>query len=172
MFLVPQDLLLVVAAGALLIGWLIAKVSGFLARKLSAGKRDPRDDRIRNLDAELRIANSELEKGRERLDKQSQSLTEEHHLTEKREGTIAELHDKIAQLSRDLRDSVKKTRELRAELSERATENVRSEVKLREVETELSIAQASTDLIATGLLDYTVDADDEDPPQSKATAAT
>ena len=49
-----------------------------------------------------------------------------------------------------------KTRELRAELSERATENLRSEVKLREVETELEVAQASTDLIATGVLDYSL----------------
>ena len=52
---------------------------------------------------------------------------------------------------------------------ERATENVRSEVKLREVETELSVAQASTDLIATGVLDYSVapekeDEDDLDTP--------
>ena len=49
-----------------------------------------------------------------------------------------------------------KTRQLRAELSERATENLKSEVKLREVKTELEVAQASTDLIATGVLDYSV----------------
>lgn len=171
MFLESQDLLLTVGGGAFLLGWLVAKVSGFLARKFSAGKRDPRDDRIRNLEAELRIANSELDKGREQLEKQQQTMTEEGHLTEKREGTIAELQDKIGELTRDLRESVKKTRELRAELSDRATENVRSEVKLREVETELSIAQASTDLIATGVLDYTVDEDDDEAP-SKATAAT
>ena len=54
--------------------------------------------------------------------------------------------------------------ELRAELSQRAEQNVRSEVKLREVETELSVAQASTDMIATGVLDYSLapDADDDD----------
>ena len=45
---------------------------------------------------------------------------------------------------------------MRSELSERATENIRSEVKLREVETELEVAQASTDLIATGVLDYSM----------------
>ena len=49
-----------------------------------------------------------------------------------------------------------KTRELRAELSDRATENLKSEVKLREVETELEVAQASTDLLATGVLDYSM----------------
>ncbi len=69
-----------------------------------------------------------------------------------------------------------KTRELRSELSDRAQENVRSEVKLREVETELSVAQASTDLIATGVLDYSVAPDGEeevgDEPPGQAKAAT
>jgi hypothetical protein len=57
-----------------------------------------------------------------------------------------------------------KTRELRAELTERATESVYAEAKIREVETELSVAQASTDMIATGILDYSFnpDQDDED----------
>ena len=80
-----------------------------------------------------------------------------------------------------------KTRELRAELSDRATENVKSEVKLREVETELSIAQASTDMIATGVLDYSLtpvrekrrktdktddDNDDDSEESDRSTAAT
>ena len=74
----------------------------------------------------------------------------------------------IGTLRVDLKDSVLKTRELREELASRAEQNLKSEVKLREVETELSVAQASTDLLATGVLDYTVapDADDdEDKPQ-------
>ncbi len=54
-----------------------------------------------------------------------------------------------------------KTRELRGELSNRAVESVISEVKLREVETELSVAHASTDLIATGVLDYSMAPDAE-----------
>jgi hypothetical protein len=59
---------------------------------------------------------------------------------------------------------VLKTRELRAELSDRATQSIRSEVKLREVETELEVAQASTDMIATGVLDYSLapEAEDDD----------
>ena len=56
-----------------------------------------------------------------------------------------------------------KTRELRAELAERATANVHAEAKIREVETELSVAQASTDMIATGVLDYSFTPDSQDP---------
>ena len=49
-----------------------------------------------------------------------------------------------------------------AELAERATENVHAEAKIREVETELSVAQASTDMIATGVLDYRLAPDQEE----------
>ena len=60
----------------------------------------------------------------------------------------------MEKMSVDLKDSVLKTRELRSDLAERATENVHAEAKIREVETELSVAQAATDMIATGVLDY------------------
>ena len=38
----------------------------------------------------------------------------------------------------------------------------RHEAKLREVETELEVAQASTDMIATGVLDYSLAPEAED----------
>jgi hypothetical protein len=61
-----------------------------------------------------------------------------------------------------LKDSILKTHDLHGELTERATENVHAEAKIREVETELSVAQASTDLIATGVLDYSLAPDKEE----------
>jgi hypothetical protein len=48
---------------------------------------------------------------------------------------------------------------------------MRSEVKLREVETELSVAQASTDMIATGVLDYSVPPGEEDENEPKVQVA-
>ena len=62
-----------------------------------------------------------------------------------------------------------KTRELRGELSNRAAENIKFEVKLRDAETELAVVQATTDLIATGVLDYSAasDADEDDIDQMK-----
>jgi hypothetical protein len=73
---------------------------------------------------------------------------------------------KLERMQSDLKDSVLKTRELRGELAQRATENVYAEAKIREVETELSVAQASTDLIATGVLDYSFAPDKEDEDDS------
>lgn len=175
MFMDTPNSLLYIAGGMFLLGWFVGKLGAFVGARFAARKRDPRDDRIRNLDAELRIAHADLEKTREEASGLKEELAEEKEATERRDVVITEQQQTIADLRKDLRDSVMKTRELRAELSNRAAENVKSEVKLREVETELSVAQASTDLIATGVLDYTVAPDgdeDEDELSSRMKAIT
>ena len=151
----PQNLILM-TAGAFLIGWILSAINSRLGDKQRARRRDPRDDRIRSLEAELRIAQSEAEKAGEKNESLEAELKEMSEGVEKRDNVISHQQNKLEQTTADLKDSVIKTRELRAELSDRATENLRSEVKLREVETELEVAQASTDLIATGVLDYSL----------------
>ena len=157
----PQNLLYT-HFGALLLGWLVAKFGSWVSRRTRAHARDPRDDRIRSLDAELRIARNELGKAREEIDKRVADLADAGRRATGLQTTIDEQSERIAQVRKDLKESILKTNELRAELSERATENLKSEVKLREVETELSVVQASSDLIATGILDYTINDEDDD----------
>lgn len=149
----PQNLILM-TIGAFLLGWILASISAKLGSSFQARKRDPRDDRIRSLEAEQRVTQTDLEHHREKIEKLEKSLEEATEGNEKRDNVITHQQDNIDKLKDDLVESVKKTRELRHELTDRATESVRSEAKLREVETELSVAQASTDLIATGVLDY------------------
>ena len=60
-----------------------------------------------------------------------------------RDFVITEQQSKLERVNTDLKDSVMKTRELRAELADRATESVHAEAKIREVETELSVAQVT-----------------------------
>ena len=161
----PQTLLILVT-GAFVTGWLVAKISAWLGRRFTTVERDPRDDRIRSLEAELRIARSDKNKVDEALEARNKEIVE---LQTKIESQAATINDQLAQLKRaksDLRESVQKTHELREELSDRAEENLRSTVKLQQVETELSVARASTDLISTGVLDYNIeDDDDPDAPQ-------
>lgn len=157
----PQNLILMVT-GAFLLGWLLSSISSSLGSKMRAKKRDPRDDRIRSLEAEVRIAQGENLKATQKLELVEKDLEEAQGGNEKRDNVIAHQQSRIDTLSKDLKDSVLKTRELRNELSERATENLKSEVKLREVETELEVAQASTDMIATGVLDYSLAPEAED----------
>jgi chromosome segregation ATPase len=149
----PQNLILM-TGGAFLLGWLLSYVSSRLGAKYRTMKRDPRDDRIRSLEAELRVANSQKAKSLEDAEKLEDQLKETTVGLERRDNVISAQQSRIETISRDLKDSVQKTRELRSDLAERATENVHAEAKIREVETELSDAQASRDMLATGVLDY------------------
>ena len=159
---IPQNLILM-TVGAFLLGWILASISARLGSGRST-KRDPRDDRIRSLEADLRVASANAGQAAEKLKALEEELEEIRDSVEKRDNVITQQQERMEELKRDLKESVMKTRELRHELSDRAAENVKSEVKLREVETELSIAQASTDLLATGVLDYSVEPDGDDDP--------
>lgn len=165
----PQTLILA-SAGAFLAGWVLSSINSALRARHRTRKRDKRDDRIRSLEAELRIAQGETTKLHVKLEDKEKLLVEAHDGAEKRDNVISHQQERIDELKKDLRDSVVKTRELRAELTDRATESVKSEAKLRQVETELSVAQASTDMIATGVLDYSTPEDQEtdDPAMESA----
>jgi len=146
--------LIQVTGGAFLLGWLLSYISTKLGSKFKARKRDPRDDRIRSLEAELRIARSDKERSNEGLEALEMQLKETTVGLERRDNVISAQQAKIEDVARDLKESVIKTRELRAELAERATQNVQAEARIREVQTELSVAHASKDMLATGVLDY------------------
>ena len=157
----PQDPMLI-AGGAFLLGWIIAKIGAALSRRFKAGKRDPRDDRIRSMDAELRIAQGQVNKLKTALEEQEKQVAKIQKFVEDRDEEALKRTGVIEKLSSDLKESVQKTRELRTELTDRATENIKSEVKLREVETELSVAQASSDMLTTGILDYSMESSETD----------
>jgi chromosome segregation ATPase len=154
-FEIPQNLILM-TAGAFLLGWLLSSISGSMSSRFKARKRDPRDDRIRSLEAEHRVAQTQVESLTEKVEELEKDSENANDGLEKRDNVITHQQEKLNKMNSDLKESVLKTRELRSELSERATENIKSEVKLREIETELDVAQASTDLIATGVLDYSL----------------
>ena len=158
---IPQNLLLLVVA-AFLLGWLLASVSASLTARHKAKKRDPRDVKIRALQAELRVALADVAHLKSDADGQEKSLQETTADLFRRDTVITEQKTVIDRLDYDLKGSVKKTRELRVELADRATQNVHAEVKIREVETELSVARASADLMATGVLAYDGDASEND----------
>ena len=154
MFIEPTQTMMLIVGGAFLVGYIVAKVGAALGRRFKSTNRDPRDDRIRSMEAELRIAQGETEKLTAALEDQEKEIAKAQSLIEDRDEESLKKTGVIDKLNTDLKESVKKTRELRVELTERATENVKSEVKLREVETELEVAQASSDMISTGVLDY------------------
>ena len=169
----PQDPMLLLAAFVL--GLVLATVVSSFGSSRRAKRRDPRDDRIRSLEAELRVAQSAAAKSADELKILREKLEEATAGIERRDNVITEQQANLDRASRDLKESVIKTRELRAELTERVTENVHAEAKIREVETELSVAQASQNMLATGVLDYKFTLEDDDDPddeQAEVSGAT
>lgn len=162
----PQNLILM-TVGAFLLGWILASISARLGSRYQARKRDPRDDRIRSLEAELRVAQGDADQLKETSALLKQDLEQATEGIEKRDNVITDQMERMDTLKRDLRESVAKTRELRHELTDRATENVKSEARLREVQTELSVAQASQDLLSTGVLDYGSAPEEGDHPEAQ-----
>ncbi len=162
MFIDINQELILMTIGAFLLGWILSSISSRMGDRHRARRRDPRDDRIRELEAELRIANSEREQLHEKHEAVLTELEDANDSIEKRDNVISHQQSRVEDLKKDLKESVAKTRELRQELTDRAEETLRSEVKIREIETELSVAQASTDLLATGVLDYSMAPDAKD----------
>jgi chromosome segregation ATPase len=149
--------------GAFLVGWVLAKLGSLAKARARAAQRDPRDDRIRSLDAELRVAHSSNDKLKAQLEDHKKDLAEARKAIVLKKDEAGEQEGVIERLREDLKDSVKKTRELRTELTERAEETVRLEVRVRELETELSVAQSSPSLMASSLMGYGEDGESEPP---------
>ena len=152
----PVDIPIIGAAIAFLLGVLLAVGIGRLTKRRHAAKRDPRDEQIRSLQAELRVARSEVERQKGEAEQHRLSLEDTTFNLRAQTSVVTGQKSEIDRLAHDLKSSVKKTRELRAELADRATQNVYAEAKIREVETELSVAQASVEMLATGVLDEDV----------------
>ena len=152
----PANIPIIGAAIAFLLGVLLAVVIGRLRRRRHVAKRDPRDEEIRSLQAELRVARSEVERLKGEAEQHRLSLEDTTLNLRAQTSVVTGQKSEIDRLAYDLKNSVKKTRELRTELADRATQNVYAEAKIREVETELSVAQASVEMLATGVLDEDV----------------
>ena len=160
----PANILIIGAAIAFLLGVLLAVGIGRLRKRRTVAKRDPRDEEIRSLQAELRVARSEVERLRGEAEQHRLSLEDTTLNLRAQTSVVTGQKSEIDRLAYDLKSSVKKTRELRSELAERATQNVYAEAKIREVETELSVAQASAEMLATGVFDedvFTLDEPDD-----------
>lgn len=141
-----EYLVAAVAGGGFLLGMLLTALS---RSKTSADNaEDPRDSQIRQLEADLRVKETKMREAAEKL----KSREDEH---EDSVGTVHDLEEVLAQreqeletLRQEVRAAVKKTKELRIELTERAAETIREKVKVKEYETELEVARAGSAVMA------------------------
>ena len=142
-----QELILIFALIGVLGGWAMGRVGSWLGDRYGVRGREDIDHRIRGLEAELRVAQRKaeeaelaIERGREESQAlQTQAAADSAALLEK----VAELE----QLQKRLADECTKTQALRQELIDRTEETIRASVRMKEAETELSVARAGSEAV-------------------------
>lgn len=144
---VSHDVLLaIVAAAAFLAGTVVARLLF-----ASAGKRreDPRNHRIRQLEADLRLLQRKHDEALTTLDEHVEQQASGEARIEELNARLAENDSALQQATREMKDAVSKTRELRQILADRAAETIREHVRAEEARTELDVIRAGSDVMAS-----------------------
>ena len=145
-----QEILLIFAVIGLLGGWAVGRVISWLgtrrgAEPAVAGSKV--QHRIRALEADLRVslrkgeeAELALERNREETDTLRRDL-------QARADSLAESDREVQRLRQCLSEECAKTANLRLELTDRAEQTIRASVRVKDAETELSVARAGSDAV-------------------------
>jgi len=141
-----NQLLGAAAAAGFFAGCLIVLLFSGSSRK-SSRQEDPRNHRIRELEADLRSVTRQLEDAEAALAEKTSEFNMSVETLQDLRVTLTEREARIDVLEVDLKGSVSKTRQLRQELQDRATETVREHVRAEEAETELEVARAGSEAV-------------------------
>jgi predicted nucleic acid-binding Zn-ribbon protein len=146
-----QQLMIAAALAGFVVGSVVIRIFTRVPVQDTTNE-DPRNHKIRELEADLRTLKRESEDNSDDLkDKESEFNTAVESLQELR-STLAERDATIAELQVDQKSSVVKIRELRHELQDRATETVRNHVRAEEAETELDVARAGSEAVLSEIV--------------------
>jgi len=145
--LTDKNLILIAAsAGSFFVGVVFSRIV-FGTRKSKIASEDPRNHRIRQLEVDLRLAERRLEEYDEQLATKTyevdQSMATVHDLN----AVLSQRESEVEVLRSEVKGAVKKTRELRQELTDRAAETIREHVRAEEAQTELEVVRAGSDAL-------------------------
>lgn len=144
----PDQLMLAIGAGSFVAVVIFAKLLSRLAGRGSLHE-DPRNHRIRELEADVRTTRRQLADREEALEKKTAEFAASVATLQELRSTIALRDKRIRELEVDLRSSIAKTNELRRELQDRAAETVREQVRAEEAVTELQVERAGSEAVMT-----------------------
>lgn len=139
---------------AFMAGWVIAYVSRILGGDFSkdgeastVGRADS-EHRVRALEADMRVSLKATEEAQEELATVKAELgtvNEESRVLRK---TLERRDAQLVEAKKNISEECLKTAELRKELSGRAEETIRANVQIKNIETELDVIQAGSDVVA------------------------
>jgi chromosome segregation ATPase len=141
-----NQMLMAISAVSFMVGALLMRAFSKPRQKESASE-DPRNHQIREMEADLRTVRRQSAECEMALDNKIEEFDTAVTTMQELRATLAEREEEFNHLKSELKGSVSKTRELRTELQDRATETIREHVRAQEAETELEVARAGSEAV-------------------------
>ena len=144
-----QEILLIFGVIGLLGGWAVGRVVSWLSNRRGTEPRagEGANHRIRALEADLRVAQRKAEEAELALERNREEAEALRSDLQARSRELAERDGELERMRHSLADECAKTQSLRQELTNRAEETIRAGVRVRDAETELSVARAGSDAV-------------------------
>ena len=140
----------------LLIASAVSFVAGAVFIRMVSGRdtarktgEDPRNHRIRELEADLRLAQRRLEEYTDQLETKTREVDDSMATVHDLNALLEERQSEVEVLRGEVKGAVQKTRELRRELTDRAEETLREHVRAKEAQTELEVVRAGSDALVS-----------------------
>jgi methyl-accepting chemotaxis protein len=141
-----EQLLAVAGASCFVMGCLLTLLlSSVRGRKEDC--EDPRNHTIRSLEADARTARREINELRDKFEAKTEEFNTSVATLQDLRGSLSDKDSCIEKLEADLKESVRKTRELRVELQERAAQSLRDSMRAEEAATEAEVARAGSEAV-------------------------
>ncbi len=142
-----QEIVLIFALIGVLGGWAMGRIGSWLSARKADGRTESVDHRIRALEADLRVAQRKAEEAELAIERNREETDALRAQAQAHAAVLAGKDGELEQLHKRLSDECAKTQNLRHELTNRAEETIRASVRVKEAETELSVARAGSDAV-------------------------
>ncbi len=141
--------MLIFAVIGLLGGWAVGRVVSWLSTRRGAESAggDKANHRIRALEADLRVAQRKSEEAELALERSREEADTLRRDLQTRTADFTEQESEVQRLRQCLSEECAKTANLRLELTDRAEQTIRASVRVKDAETELSVARAGSDAV-------------------------
>jgi len=135
------------AAVMFALGWVVAGFLRMVPRREGTGNRPVTDREIRSMQAELRVAQKNAEILAADVQSKDIQMAALRESVERFRDLLHQRQTELDQMTATLNDECAKTAELRTSLADKAEASIRAELKARDVETALSVAEAGSSVV-------------------------
>jgi chromosome segregation ATPase len=139
----------VLVGGAFFVGVVVMLVIGRLFSSAPEGDdKTSREHRVRALEADQRVSQKRIGELEEDLESTKKNLENVSQESEALRETLKTRESELADARKTVATECQKTAKLRKELTGRAEETIRAHAQIKDIETELDIVQAGSDVVA------------------------